>query len=370
MRTAYRFLSTAVALGAVFPIGTQAAYAEEAPVKVETAAWFWAQQTSGSAPGAGVGIPNVPTDAPVAGVPKGKLAVAYKGEKETNKDGDQISKPDKETYLAWDIYFVPEGSWVDSFTFTLTLDPDAEQMFVPVDVPGSPAGPARGGQPPLIACVPTIGFGEGEGDAFGVKPEDDCADQIFAEFDAVKGTYTFDATTYAQDWVDGKDNFGLGIRPALDAADPFQLVFKGAADVTATIAYTPAAPEPTQPPTVVDPVLPPLPPTDTSTYVPDVQPQPRPQPQPTPAPVVMTRKPAPINNIAARPLTSTSALSPVFWFAMIGGVLLIGTMSLILGDPLEPVAAGRRVRTNGRHRLNVPAGVPVRPAGQIRPRTV
>ena len=369
MRTAYRVLSTAFAVGAIFPIGIPTAHADTSDVKVEYANWFWAEQTFGSGPN-GVPYPALPTDTKAVGVPKGDLAVAYAGQKEKKADGSEVSKPDKETYLQWDVYFIPEGSYVDSFTFTIFLDPDAEQVFAPlVAVPGQPP---KGGQPTIVACLPSKGFGPGEGDAFQVKPDDDCSNQLVGAFDEATQSYAFDASTYAQDWVDGLDNFGLAIRPLEDVSDPFQLVFKGAADVKASITYTPAEPEVVTPVAPIDPVaLPPLPPTDTSVYVPDAGPVPQPQPQAPPAPVVLqTRAAAPIQHVAATPLSASRALSPAFWFAMVGGVLLLGVTSLILGDPLEAAAGSRnRVRSTGRHRLNVPATVPVR-ATRVRPRTV
>lgn len=367
MRTVYRIASTALAVGAIFPFGTLPAHAETADVKVETASWFWASQTANT-------VPNAPALPPEAnGVPKGNLAVAYKGETEEDADKNKIARPDKETYLAWDVYFLPEGSTVDSFTFTMFLNPDAEQLFGPAVTP--PSQPSKGGQPALMACLPTIGFGEGEAESFALKPTDDCANRVYGTFDEKTQSYTFDATTFAQDWVDGTaDNYGLGIRPEEDPNQaPFQLVFKGAADVKAQISYTPPAGE-EEPPVVVDPFvpLPPAPPVDNSGYapVPQVQPQPQPQPQPQAPVVVQTREPVAVNNVASSPLTTSRGLSPVFWFAMIGGVLLIGVTSMILGDPLEATVASRGVRTNGRHRLNSPAPAPVRGTRTVRPRIV
>jgi hypothetical protein len=367
VRTPYRIASTIVAVGAMLPVGIQPASADVKPIAVETAAWFWSAQVAGEA-APGVGYPGtVPKDA--SGVPAGDLAVAFKGDTTANADGTKTSVPDKETYLAWDIYSVPTGSTVDSFTFTMFVDPAAKNVFAPkVDIPGQGS---KGGQPVVVACAPKIGFGEGEGDSFKVKPDDDCADQIFGEFNATTNSYTFDATTYAQDWVDGKDNYGLGIRPTEDAADQYQLSFLPASKVTASISYTlpqPTGPEPVpQTPEAVVPIQPPVD-TGTSGYVP--QPLPQPQTSPAPAPVVRTTNapPVAVRNVAANPLRSTHGLSPAFWLALIGGVMLLGTMSLILGDPLAPQAAGRnRVRV-GRHRGAVPAGP--RPAGVPRPRTV
>src|SRR5688500_8852019 len=142
------------------------AAAETRPVTVEKSAWFWSQQVSGEvAPG----VPY-PGGVPMAasGVKEGNLAVAYQGETEVNTDGDKTAVPDKETYLAWDIYDVPTGSIIDSFTFTMFVDATDKNVVPPeVAVPGqTPVG----GQPVIIACRPTIGFGPAEGDAFSAKP--------------------------------------------------------------------------------------------------------------------------------------------------------------------------------------------------------
>ncbi len=364
MRTAYRLLSTAVAVGAIFPVGMLPAHADTAPVLVETAAWFWSAQTYGSVPE--VGVPYQPVPAPVSGVPDGDLAVAYKGDTETKPDGSKVSVPDKETYLAWDIYFIPEGSFIDSFAFTIFVDPAAHNVFAQ-EVNQVPGQTPRGGQPPIIACVPKIGFGEGYGDAFESKPDDDCTDGILGQYDKAKNSYTFDATVYAQDWVDGKDNFGLAIRPQEDEDDPFQLSFLGKAKVTASISYTPAEAAPEIPPYVA-PVAPPaLPQTGGTVFVPN----PQPQPQAPPVPVVESRAPVAIQPVASSPFDADHALTPVFWFALLGGVLLLGTASLILGDPLEPATAtGPKARGGGRYRLNIPAGAPVRATRPARPRIV
>lgn len=376
MRTAYRVLSTALAVGSIFPIGIQPAHAATTmDVKVETAAWFWSTQVSGEA-APGVPYPGA-VPRPASGIPEGDLAVAYKGDKEANpEDGTQKSVPDKETYLLWDIYSIPEGSIVDSFTFTVFVDTDAKNVVPPlVEIPGQGS---RGGQPKLVACPPTIGFGEADGDSFDAKPDDNCADQIFGEFDAKTNSYTFHATTFAQDWVDGLDNFGLGIRNTEEETEPFQLALKPADTVKATISYTPPVAEPTQEPTSAAPVvpIPTVPTVDTPVFAPPLQPQPEPQPvvpQPTPnpAPVVMTKAPVvAVQNVAANPLLPSRRLTANFWFAMAGGVLLLGALSLILGDPLAPAATPRTRGAAGRHRLNAPAGAPARLTRQIRPRTV
>jgi hypothetical protein len=373
VRTAYRLLSTAVAVGAIFPFGMTSAHADTRPILVEQSAWFWAEQVGGEAAG-GVGWP-VGVPRPASGVPEGDLAVAYTGKTEVNAETKETeSVPDKETYLRWDVYDVPEGSYVDSFVFTMFVDPAAttNTALPEVAVPGQPA---KGGQPVVVACLPKSGFAEADGEPFLDKPQDNCSSQIVGAYDAVKKSYTFDASVIAQDWVDGLDNHGLAIRPMTDATDPFQLSFLPASKVTATLTYTPATPVAPVPTYEPAPFFPPVqPPVDTNTgttvYTPGTAPQPAPVPQTAPKPVVKAPKPMVVRNVAASPLRSSRGLSGTFWFAMVGGVLLLGTMSLILGDPLEPVAGTRRVRTGGRHRLAVPAGAPVRSTRPIRPRTV
>lgn len=365
MRTAYRVLSTAIAAGAIFPFGMPAASAStKLEVQVETAAWFWSAQTSGAGPG---GVPYPTIDRRASGVPEGNLAVAYRGESTTDDDGNRIAIPDKETYLMWDVYDVPEGSTVEQFSFTMFLNRDYQQLYAPgVDVPGQGK---KGGPPAIVACAATIGFGEADGDAFTAKPEDNCADQVFGEYDDTTKSYTFHAPTYAQDWVDGKDNYGLGIRPLEDATEPFELYFLPAATVKTTIVYTPPVAEPTAEPTSFAPIPIPttIPTQDTEVFVPDTQPQPEPQPVPTPE-VVKPRQPVVVQTVAATPFSRDGSLSPVFWFGMIAGVILLGVTSLILGDPIEPDGSSTtRVRTTGRHRL---APAPARATRPIRPRTV
>lgn len=370
MRTAYRVLTTAIAVGAIFPIGSLPAHAEEAPVSVDISSWFWSAQTKGQTV-EGAPVPDMPLGP--SGVTENQLAVAYKGETETLENGDTRPKSDKETFLAWDIYFVPEGSYVDSFTFTIPLDQTAQQLYEPEEI-SIETQPTHGGVPGLIACLPTIGFGQGAGESYAVKPDLDCTDAITGVYDEATKSYTFDVSVLAQDWVDGvaEASWGVGIRPLLDQKDPFQLVFLGAKDVKATIAYTPAEPEAPFVPVQPEVVLPPVPPTDTSVFVPDTQPVPQPQPQVQPqAPVVAQPPVVRVQPVAATPLKASRGFTPVFWFAMIGGVLLIGTASMILGDPLEAAGTSRnRIRPNGRHRLNVPAGATVRVNPSARPRIV
>lgn len=373
MRTVHRALSTAVAVGALFPFGLAAAPAASAdvtPIKVETAGWFWSQQVSGEA-APGVTYPGtVPQSA--SGVPAGDLAVAYAGKTENRPDGTKESIPDKETYLAWDVYVVPEGSTVNSFTFSMVVDPEGKNLELP---PANPqVAPPRGGVPPIVACAALSGFGAGEGDSFASKPKDDCTDQVYGVYDATKQTYTFDATVYAQDWVDGKDNFGLAIRPLDDEDDPFQVVFKGAATVVTTLDFTPPEEEVVEEdeePLPVDTGIAEPPVTDNGTgFVP--APQPEPQAPPAPKPTVAPTRRAPATNVAARPVSVDAGIGAEFWLAMLAGVLVLGIVSLILGDPLVPAIAGREdALTRALRQRRTAGAVPgARPLpGQVRTHT-
>jgi hypothetical protein len=337
VRTTYRIASATIALAAVFPLGLPAAHAEAVSAQpADVAAWFWDKQVSGNVPGTGTGpIPGVPypgqVPAPLSGVDADRFAVSYQGGTEKTADGQDAAKPEKETYLSWDIYsFVEPGAIIDSFVITLPLDANGESNRVT----------KPDAQPELVACKPAAGFGAASGDAFAAKPADDCADVVFGSFDAAKSAYVFDISTYAQDWVDG-DNFGIAIRPKLDETVPFQLQFAEQAKLVADWSYTnPAAEEPVFEP---EPFVPEAPPVDggfsggvdTGGFVP----QPQPQPQPVaPKPVVPIQEPRPVQRAAAVPFVESSTPTWQFWAAAMAGVVLLGVVSLILGDDRVPVA--------------------------------
>ena len=363
MRTTYRILSATIALGAAFPIGMPTAYAEDvSALQPSTAAWFWDKQTSGSLPVVGVGTPTVPSQ--LSNVDTDRYAVSYQRGTETTASGDSIAAPEKETYLMWDIYDIVEsGSTIDSFVVTLPLDPDAESNKVPY-------GP-DGARPELIACKPVGGFGPASGDAFASKPKDDCTDAVFSSFDAAKQAYVFDITTYAQDWVD-QDNFGIAIRPKTDETIPYQLQFKAQADILANLSFTPpvAVEEPVfeEPEYVAPPVV------DTGTVVqPDLGgfvpvPQPQAQPPAAPKPVVVTEAPRQIRRAAATPFVEDFTLSKEFWGAALFGVVLLGIVSLILGDDRVRVREAGKDSTLDRVLRQRQAGLGTAPAPRSRTR--
>ncbi|MDQ1713588.1 MAG: hypothetical protein QOE45_3038 [Frankiaceae bacterium] len=362
MRTVYRVVTTAVALGAVFPFGAVTAHADTANPQVDQANWFWAEQVGGTIPGS-PGVPY-PTGVPDQTVPKDSNDLAVAGNPaQQNKDPKGV---DKEAYLSFGLATVPVGSTVTSFTFTVPLDPAAHSAYDPNAVPV------------LVACAPKGGWGQGalgqNGDQFDGKPADDCANAPEGKFDAAKLTYTFDVTDLAAKWAGGDFNFGVAIRNAEDYTTPFNLVLGPVEKITAAIDFTAPAP-------VVVPTTPPVPPVDnggvtpptTGGYTggiitPPVVDVPVPQPQPQQPPVTPVTAPRPAVQIAARPLTQETSPSAGFWLAMLAGVVLLGVVSLVLGDPEVAVAASRdrgldralRRRSSGK-----PAATP-----GFRPRTV
>lgn len=367
MRTPYRIATTLVALGAVFPFGATAAHAEVETPLVDQANWFWAEQVGGTIPGspgvpypAGLSDPTVPSntnDLAVAGNPA-----------QQQKDPKGV---EKEAYVSFGLTTMPLGATVNSFTFTWPLDQQAT------------SGTAYDTQTPpiLVACLPKGGWGQGNlgqhGDQFDGKPQDDCAGAPAGKFDPTAKTYTWDITALAQKWSDGEINFGVAIRNEETYTTPFNLVFAPVDKITTSLDYTPPVPEapvPTTnpvPPTDNNVVPPPSTgggynPTPVTPPVSNVTPSAAPQSSP-PAPVVQQ----PVTRSAARPLTQETGMTGAFWLAMLAGVVLIGVVSLVLGNPEVAVATTRQ---NGLDRAlrRRGAGSPgsAAPTGGLKPRTV
>ncbi|HVE98656.1 MAG TPA: hypothetical protein VNA12_05695 [Mycobacteriales bacterium] len=368
MRTTHRILSTAIALGAVFPVGMPVAQAAEVKLPVEVGAWFWDDQQDDTS--------QASTPRALSGVPEGDLAVAITdgagraAEVQPNdpadpSDDETQKRSNKETFLQWDLSAYPEGSIVESFTTTLFLDPAGRNVSAPtVAVPGQPT---RAGRPNIIACRPLIGFGEADGVGYANKPALDCRDASTGTFDEVAQSYTFDLTVFAQDWIDGLiDNRGVGVRPELDEDDPFNLVFMGPAKVVTTAVITPAEVEVD---TEAEPELIPTPDQgfdsgsggSTVVFEPTIEapvaPAPAPVQAPAAPPVVS------VNTVAARPAIERDlTVAPSFWLALLAGVGLLGVVSLVLGDPVVPVRGDRTA-------VRAPAGRRVAGRSTLRPRT-
>lgn len=373
MRTRHRVISTAIALGAIFPLGLPVAAAAELTLPVDVSAWFWDDQSDDAAA-------QVPRQ--TSGVPAGDLAVAITdgapkaaeaqpNDPEDPSDDESQKRSNKETFLSWNLDAIPTGSIVDSFTTTVFVDPAGQSVELPtIAVPGQTQ---RGGQPNIIACRPRTGFGESEGGGYADKPVLDCRDAASGTFDATTSSYTFDLTVFAQDWVDGLiDNFGVGLRPELDEDDPFQLTFLGAAKVVTTATFTPVDPEFEEPPltptpddqgTFVDPGF------DSGlTFTPTVE------APAVPAPVAQAPAAPPavqVSTVAARPVTRDVSVGPSFWLTLLAAVGVLAVVSLVLGDPVVPVR-GQRAASRLPLGRTAPAGATLRPRTSvaIRPRSI
>jgi hypothetical protein len=231
---------------------------------------------------------------------------------------------------------VPLKSTVSSYKVTLAVDQEAN-------------GNVFAEPPKLIACRPKKAWSGGDGaEQFAGKPKDDCTDAAPGAFDDKKQTYTFDLTSFAQQWVDGAANNGVAIRHALDYTKPFQVIFLPADKATATMTYTPAVVS-SPAPVPSDGAGAPPPPIDTGTggggVVPGLDPGnldggevPTGEDPSLNSPVTATgQTPA----VAGRPFTPITKLGGAFWLAVAVGFVLLSLASLSLGDAMVPAALGR-----------------------------
>jgi hypothetical protein len=347
VRTTARLAGVALLTAIVLPFGWAVASADTATkLPAYVGGWYWREQQSGTTPVGGVPIPSVNTTA--SGVSNvSNLAVAWLGDAE--------KRPDKMALLAWDPYTagIDTGASISKFVFTVTLAKDEKQVNL------------AHAKDVLVACQPLKGWGEASGDDLDQAPPYDCANAVKPTVDEAKGTFTYDVTSFAGEWVDG-DNFGVALVPSSQVTQPFQLVFQPYAAALADVEFTPAAAEPTVEPTVDVPLPsvapPPAPPVDSGTgtgtgnlgggsgFVPGGAPVVQPNPSPATAPAA----PAPVVN---RPVTPVAAQSPFnLKSAMPAGIWIVGALvlgllvltSLVLGDPRVPLASGR---SNGLSRV-------------------
>lgn len=229
MRRSYRTLGAGLVLGVVLPWWSPAtAYAEARTPTLERANWFWQDQIDGDIGGTGIGT-RLPSSS--SGIPDPDLGIAYTTGKPLADPGSTqpADTPNKEAYLGWsDFDSIDKGSQVQSFAFTITIDP-AASATPPMETV------------PLIACLSVSDWPDANpgGGSFSGKPTDDCNVSVPGIPAADGKTYTFDATKIAQAWVDTGLNLGLGIRPKLGYTTPFQLAVTRT--VTGLLTFTPAA---------------------------------------------------------------------------------------------------------------------------------
>ena len=291
------------------------------------AGWFWETAYQQANPPVAAG--PLPATEP-SGVPDGDFAVAH-----TSNDGTSS----KMTALAFDIGTLAPGSFIDTFTFSVTVDTS------------NGAGNIGSGAQPIVACLPTQLWSPAVGGDYTGEPAVDCSTKVKPKVNG--DTYTFEIPALAQDWVDDQ-NVGVALVNDPDnTSTPFQVVFSGPKTVKATMSYTPGTPVPaaTTPPssslggstttggstsssggTVPPPVMGDVPPaTDTTGSAAGQAPQ-----------------VAPTSNPQLKPVAKVSAASSLpsrgFWIGAAAFALLMLLMSLVLGDQPQPVgAAGSRL---------------------------
>jgi hypothetical protein len=325
VRTAYRIVTTTLAVAAAFPIGLPTAHADASAALLVDSNWFWHDQFDGQIGPSGVGQ-RMPGAA--SGTPDGEIGVGYTNGKSATgsltPDAPQNypeDTPNKEAYLRWAT--IPFGATLTSFTFKLPLD---TQRSTP-----QPQTPIK-----LVACAAINDWPAGQppyGDPYSGKPQDDCTVSAEGAWDAAASTYSFDVTNIAQGWLTSGLNLGLGLRQKPGEKQVFQFN----ADplrITAMVDYIVPPPEPTtvpQPPAPGPVVLPPV--AAPAPVVPFV-PQPAPAPAPAPAPVVsQPTTPATVPQAATVPFDPDLRPNGALWAALLLGVLLLGVTSLLLGNP-------------------------------------
>src|SRR3954468_13295271 len=286
------------------------------------AAWFWQNAYEQTNPPVAAG--PLPTTEP-SGVPEGDLAVAHTGNDATSS---------KMAVLAFDIGTISPGSFVDKFTFSVTVDSDPQATNTP--------------NPAVVACLPTRLWPATMASDYTDEPTVDCSTKVAPKVDG--NTYTFQIPQIAQRWIDDQ-NLGVALVNDPDnTSTPFQVVFTGAKTVKATMSYTPG--------TTTPPVSAPVTNTGTGTTssvgstgtsrstskspaVGDVPPAPgvvtggdNAQPPQVAAPSTPQLKPV------AHASAASSMPGRAFWLGAAAFALLLLLMSVVLGAEQQPVGAG------------------------------
>jgi len=207
-------LVAAGASGAALTLASPAMAASGAKVPLARSAWFYttvANQVGAPAP--------APVTEPT-GVPHGDDAVAF-------TEG-QSGASSKETLLQFALPIGAAASTVTAFTVSMQLDSS----------PTAPQAGAKGA--PVVACLPTRGWSPGEAQDSSGQPTVDCSHGVAGVW---KGNQvSFAIAKLAQSWVDDT-NLGIAlVNDPKNNTQPFQAVFSGGKQVTATMTYVPAGP--------------------------------------------------------------------------------------------------------------------------------
>lgn len=283
---------------------------------------------------------SVPVNA--SGVPQGDLAVAYYGDSDT--------APNKQTFVAWNLAQLPAKAHVSTFSVTLTVDLSAPtQSLTP---------------PKLVACLPQGTWPAGANqDAARGEPPLDCSHSVAGVYSG--GAYTFNVATYAQKWLNDV-NVGIGIRNAPSSTTPFQIAFKGAPQIKATVDYVVATAKANHPithasapastpsgsgttsggSTTSGPAAPPagtvFPPSSSGTLTTTPAPGQQPQLAPTTPAAPTAGSPSTSSRHVAVAIQAGSRLPTTgFWVAGVLLALTLIAVSLAVGD-VNPVDPARR----------------------------
>ena len=326
-RTVRLVCAALLACGSVPLTGVGVAAADEASLTPASSAYFFSKGVDkpDESPAAPPNVTGIVAD----GVAPGNLAVA------ADAGGE-----DKVSFLYFDVFSLPVDATIAKAVVTMTPVPNGPEGEA-VNVSYNQAPEA------VIACkAGPQGFKDDDGAGLANAPE-----RLCAAFKAVgkagpAGSYQWDVTGLAQEWLSGS-NDGIAFTRADDGpGNSFQVVFGKAATAKLAITYTAAetVPPVVAPPLAPPPVAPPLsvggavtPPTDGFAPTPEVV---VPNPQANPAPT--TAQPA----AAARPVALSTSLRPTnqFWLAALGIALALVLVSLVMGDPAVPAAARSRSR--------------------------
>lgn len=314
--------------------------AEDRELVVDAAAWSWRRV--------------VPAGQPVeepSNVPAGDLAVAY--------DGRPDAPAAKATYLRLALGDLPAGARPAGLQLVLPLDPSVDQ---------------DAGAAPLVACRLTGAFTPGEAVDPAAQPAEDCTGAPRGVYDASAGAVSFVFPT-----ADDVTGLGVVVRPdpaaALPDVLPFQLVFRGPAEVVGrlTVQLAPDAPAPLGPEPLPVATVPPAAPVAVLPSMPLVpaagapqQPVPEVAPPPAAAPVTAPRvASAGVRLSTVRAAGRASAAG--FATAAALGLVLLLLVAWSVGDAAHPRAyarAERRRRDRLRSAVQLPA--PVRQGAQSR----
>jgi hypothetical protein len=184
-------------------------------VAVVGASWFFAGQPDPLPPPLGQPLGPVPSP----DVPDGDLPVAVIG-----------GESNKQTFIAFDLTAIPQGSAVSSFILTLKEDP---------------AGQSFNAAAAQVQALPVKDFWAPgvRGAPYSQAPAVDDAGPKVTGMRAEDGTWTFDLTAIVSAWVSGTTpNNGIGLVPVLTPGASFQVVWSGTNPVPSTSGtFTPPA---------------------------------------------------------------------------------------------------------------------------------